>query len=98
MSSAQFERVLHPIFEEDELTLILAGAALGFAAGLVQQGIETGKIKIPGPKKMWTAVATTARRIKYLSPTKAMKGLVLFLRSKFFAVFRGKKDAGNNDN
>lgn len=47
MTSSQFERVLHPIFEEDELTLILAGAALGFAAGLIQQGLETGKIKIP---------------------------------------------------
>mmetsp|Transcript_4572 Transcript_4572/g.6594 ORF Transcript_4572/g.6594 Transcript_4572/m.6594 type:complete len:544 (+) Transcript_4572:163-1794(+) len=47
MSSAQFERVLHPIFEEDELTLILAGAFLGLAAGLVQQGLETGKIKLP---------------------------------------------------
>ena len=33
---------LHPIFEEDELTLIIAGGFLGFAAGLVQQGIETG--------------------------------------------------------
>lgn len=42
MSSARFERVLHPIFEEDELTLILAGGFLGFLAGLVQQGIETG--------------------------------------------------------
>lgn len=47
MTSRQFERVLHPIFEEDELTLILAGAALGFAAGLVQQGLETGKIRLP---------------------------------------------------
>ena len=47
MTSRQFERVLHPIFEEDELTLILAGAALGFAAGLVQQGLETGAIQIP---------------------------------------------------
>ena len=47
MTSSQFERVLHPIFEEDELTLILAGAALGFAAGLIQQGLETGKLKIP---------------------------------------------------
>jgi len=47
MTSSQFERVLHPIFEEDELTLILAGAALGFAAGFIQQLIETGKIKIP---------------------------------------------------
>ena len=50
MTPAQFERVLHPIFEEDELTLILAGAALGFAAGLVQQGLETGTIANPFPK------------------------------------------------
>lgn len=42
MTSAKFERVLHPIFEEDELTLILAGGFLGFAAGLIQQGLETG--------------------------------------------------------
>lgn len=49
MTSAKFERVLHPIFEEDELTLILAGAALGFAAGLVQQGFETGAIKLQNP-------------------------------------------------
>lgn len=49
MSPARFERVLHPIFEEDELTLILAGAVLGFAAGLVQQGIETGKIQFKNP-------------------------------------------------
>eukprot|EP00581_Thalassiosira_minuscula_P008212 CAMPEP_0183709194 /NCGR_PEP_ID=MMETSP0737-20130205/5284_1 /TAXON_ID=385413 /ORGANISM="Thalassiosira miniscula, Strain CCMP1093" /LENGTH=608 /DNA_ID=CAMNT_0025937221 /DNA_START=142 /DNA_END=1968 /DNA_ORIENTATION=+ len=42
MTSAKFERVLHPIFEEDELTLILAGGFLGFLAGLIQQGIETG--------------------------------------------------------
>ena len=46
MSSRKFERVLHPIFEEDELTLILAGAALGFAAGLVQQGLATGQIRM----------------------------------------------------
>jgi hypothetical protein len=47
MSSRKFERVLHPIFEEDELTLILAGAALGFAAGLLQQALETGRIVVP---------------------------------------------------
>lgn len=46
MTSAQFERVLHPIFEEDELTLVLAGAVLGFVAGLIQQGFETGQLKI----------------------------------------------------
>jgi uncharacterized membrane protein YheB (UPF0754 family) len=33
MSTEQFERVLHPVFQEDELTLILAGGGLGFAAG-----------------------------------------------------------------
>lgn len=53
MSSRQFERVLHPIFEEDELTLILAGAALGFAAGLVQQGLETGAIRLPSWKQLY---------------------------------------------
>lgn len=47
MTSAQFERVLHPIFEEDELTLILAGGGLGFMAGLVQQSIATGSVPIP---------------------------------------------------
>lgn len=53
MSSRQFERVLHPIFEEDELTLILAGAALGFMAGLVQQGLETGAIQFPSRRRLW---------------------------------------------
>lgn len=36
MPSAKFERVLHPIFEEDELTLILVGAVLGGLAGYGQ--------------------------------------------------------------
>jgi len=31
-----FEQVLHPIFQEDELTLIVAGGALGLLAGLLQ--------------------------------------------------------------
>lgn len=55
MTSRQFERVLHPIFEEDELTLILAGAVLGFLAGLVQQGLETGAIHIPNVWKPLSA-------------------------------------------
>jgi uncharacterized membrane protein YheB (UPF0754 family) len=53
MTSEQFERVLHPIFEEDELTLILAGAALGFAAGLIQQGLETGHISLEPLRQLW---------------------------------------------
>lgn len=36
MEPREFERVLHPIFEEDEFTLILAGAALGGMAGFLQ--------------------------------------------------------------
>lgn len=52
MTSAKFERVLHPIFEEDELTLILAGGFLGFLAGLIQQGIETGVINFPDAIKL----------------------------------------------
>ena len=37
MMSAQFERLLHPIFEEDDNILILSSGGLGFLAGLVQQ-------------------------------------------------------------
>lgn len=50
MTSAQFERVLHPIFEEDELTLILSGGGLGFMAGLVQQLLSTGSLSIRLPR------------------------------------------------
>ena len=64
MSSAKFERVLHPIFEEDELTLILAGAALGFAAGLVQQGLETGQIKLPNLSQLRQSIKSRAKKIK----------------------------------
>jgi len=35
----EFEGVLHPVFEADELKLILVGAALGTAAGFVQTAI-----------------------------------------------------------
>lgn len=47
MTSSQFERVLHPIFEEDETTLIISGGALGFLAGLLQQLLSTGAIALP---------------------------------------------------
>ena len=32
----EFEEILHTCFEEDEIKLILVGAALGFSAGLLQ--------------------------------------------------------------
>ena len=37
MTPKEFERVLHPIFEQDELTLIVSGAVLGALAGFAQQ-------------------------------------------------------------
>lgn len=60
MTALKFERVLHPIFEEDELTLILAGAVLGFMAGLVQQGLETGRIKFPN---VWTPIKRGTKNV-----------------------------------
>jgi hypothetical protein len=67
MTPAKFERVLHPIFEEDELTLILAGAVLGFAAGLIQQGLETGAIKFSNPiPRIYAALIATKNRLSRL--------------------------------
>ena len=37
MTPHEFERVLHPIFEQDEITLIISGAVLGAIAGFIQQ-------------------------------------------------------------
>ena len=31
-----FEGVLHPVFQEDEIKLIIVGGVLGFAAGMLQ--------------------------------------------------------------
>jgi len=75
MTSQQFERVLHPIFEEDELTLVLAGAALGFLAGLVQQGLETGSIRLPELRlrDRLLGVAQTAKKILQSSRNRLYK-------------------------
>jgi uncharacterized membrane protein YheB (UPF0754 family) len=70
MSSERFERVLHPIFEEDELTLVLAGAFLGFLAGLVQQGLASGVLVLP-----------KLQSLRKLSPFLA---LVVLSNSKFW--------------
>lgn len=40
LTPAQFERVLHPIFQEDELTLIIAGGVLGALAGWSQWALN----------------------------------------------------------
>mmetsp|Transcript_24961 Transcript_24961/g.42220 ORF Transcript_24961/g.42220 Transcript_24961/m.42220 type:complete len:222 (+) Transcript_24961:112-777(+) len=36
LTPTEFERILHPVFEEDEMTLIVAGGILGFTAGAMQ--------------------------------------------------------------
>ncbi|CAJ1364776.1 unnamed protein product [Effrenium voratum] len=36
LTSPEFENLLHPVFQEDELTLIVAGGVLGAAAGFLQ--------------------------------------------------------------
>uniref|UniRef100_A0A7S4I8T5 DUF445 domain-containing protein n=1 Tax=Odontella aurita TaxID=265563 RepID=A0A7S4I8T5_9STRA len=86
MSCEQFERVLHPIFEEDELTLILAGGVLGFAAGLIQQGLETGQLKMPHPKEVWNTCWQLPGHIRRFSVIDAFRSTVCKLttvRSKF---------------
>lgn len=40
LTPAEFEQVLHPIFQEDELTLIIAGGILGAAAGGLQMAVN----------------------------------------------------------
>jgi len=39
LGPAEFEGVLHPAFEEDEMTLIMVGGFLGMLVGIVQIGI-----------------------------------------------------------
>lgn len=82
MTSAQFERVLHPIFEEDELTLILAGAALGFAAGLVQQGLETGKIKFNLHLKGWKVMKRMVSHLKDVLSLKWLRNRIDKVRNR----------------
>ena len=91
MSSVQFERVLHPIFEEDELTLILAGAALGFAAGLVQQGLETGKIQVPSLPKVGRRLVNKIRKLRSLTPLKGACRCVNLVCNQIVHKLRLKK-------
>jgi len=49
LPSAKFERVLHPVFEEDELKLIIVGAVLGVLVGLFQAFVVFGDEPILPP-------------------------------------------------
>ena len=60
MTPAEFERVLHPIFEQDELTLIISGAVLGAVAGFAQQGYSRGRRTTA--RGRWTSARTLEER------------------------------------
>lgn len=57
LSSTDFEDLLHPVFQEDEIILIATGGVLGYAAGLLQTQLGWGG---PGAtrKAIWTIVFT----------------------------------------
>lgn len=42
LSAPEFENLLHPVFQEDELTLIVAGGVLGALAGFLQMSLGWG--------------------------------------------------------
>jgi hypothetical protein len=53
LSPKEFEDLLHPVFQEDEVTLILTGGVLGLAAG----GLQT-KLGWGGPSAVRRAIGT----------------------------------------
>ena len=53
LSSVDFEDMLHPVFQEDEITLIATGGVLGLAAGLAQTRLGWG-----GPGARHKAILT----------------------------------------
>ena len=99
MSSAQFEQVLHPIFQEDELTLIIAGGILGLIAGLIQQGLETGTIQLPTPKQILAFLKSLPSRIRNFQPVSFLKSVPAKTKAKLTSLFRRNKRnmGGEND-
>jgi uncharacterized membrane protein YheB (UPF0754 family) len=97
MTPRQFERVLHPIFEEDELTLIVAGAVLGFAAGLVQQGLETGAISLPAIRDFAVELARHPRRTAAEALRRARAAALLPFQSAAGLFSRRRRDAEPGD-
>jgi hypothetical protein len=59
LSSADFEQIIHPIFQEDETTLILAGAVLGAISGLLQ--VHVGNVLSKRSQKKSDEVISEAR-------------------------------------
>lgn len=59
MSTRTFEGVLHPVFQEEEFTLIIAGAILGALAGFLQMLLSTKGVR-EAAKKAATKAAKKA--------------------------------------
>lgn len=96
MTSAQFERVLHPIFEEDEMTLILSGGALGFLAGFIQQLLSTGLITLPrfnlwGKAKLAQAVISFVSIYVFFVAMKPKERFLLYVARLMVRTRRLKK-------
>lgn len=62
LSAAEFENLLHPVFQEDEAILIVAGGVLGFAAGAAQQAGGWGGPPAAG------AVSTALAKVRSVPP------------------------------
>lgn len=57
MSTRTFEGVLHPVFQEEEITLVIAGAVLGAIAGFLQMLLSTKGVREAAKKAASLAAA-----------------------------------------
>lgn len=61
MSTRTFEGVLHPVFQEEEFTLIVAGAVLGAGAGFLQMLLSTKGVRKAAKKAATLGVTQAAK-------------------------------------
>jgi len=94
LSFAEFEDLLHPVFEEDEMILIVAGGVLGAAAGAIQMALGWGGPAGQGAVASALAAgagagcgAATAKAAMLLPPP-ALRALVRFGRSALMGFSR----------
>jgi hypothetical protein len=82
LSSTDFEDLLHPVFQEDEITLIATGGVLGAIAGLGQTQLGWG-----GPFATRNAIATI------ISVLTASAGFYFYQKYEELADEKEQKDA-----
>lgn len=64
MSTRTFEGVLHPVFQEEEFTLIIAGAILGAIAGFLQMLLSTKGVRDAAKKAASLAAEKAAAAVR----------------------------------